>query len=540
MLPDLTAFARYARRLPGFLTHPVGAEEAGGRFAAALASREENFLHLIRYAVLPHARSPYRALLAHAGIEYGDVARMVEKDGVEGALARLFDAGVRVSHDEFKGRQPLRRSGLTLATDVRDFDNPLLGATLAGTTGASRGRGTRVPFDLDFLAYRVVDDWLTAAAHGDLDGRPVALWRPAPPGVAGLNNALLLAKRGVRIERWFAHHGYMPRRGFRRGLLLTGYTVLASRVWGTTPIPLPEKTPAEAAAIVAGWLAAKRAAGSPGLLNASASSCVRVCQAAQEHSIDIAGSVFRVGGEPFTEGKARVVRESGCRALAHYGMTEIGRIGLPCAAPEALDDVHLTSDRLAVLRRERPAGSGLGRVGAFHFTTLHPRSPKLMLNTESGDYGMITERDCGCAIGRAGLSRHLHSIRSYEKLTSEGMLFFGDELVSLLEQTLPSRFGGGPADYQLVEQEVSGLPRIHLVIHPRVGGVVESEVVSCLLEALADGGRPSRNMMAGIWDQAGSVRVERREPYLTASAKVLPLHILDRAGAPEGAPRKES
>jgi phenylacetate-coenzyme A ligase PaaK-like adenylate-forming protein len=265
---------------------------------------------------------------------------------------------------------------------------------------------------------------------------------------------------------------------------------------------------------------------------------VRVCQAAREHRLDIAGSLFRMGGEPFTEGKAQVVRESGSRALAHYGMTEVGRIGLPCAAPQALDDVHLTSDRLAVLQRERPAANGLGRVGAFHFTTLHPRTPKLMLNVESGDYGMIADRDCGCAIGQAGLSRHLHSIRSYEKLTSEGMLFFGDELVSILEQTLPSRFGGGPADYQLVEQEVDGLPRIHLVISPRVGGVVESEVVACLLQTLGDGGRPSRNMMADIWIQAGSVRVERREPYLTPSAKVLPLHILNRA-APDGAPRKE-
>lgn len=351
MLSDLTAFVSYARRLPRFLARPVGPAEARAQLDAALAAREANFLHVLRDAVFSHARSPYRALLTHAGIEYRDVARMVAHDGVEGALARLFDAGIRVSHDEFKGRQPLRRPGLTLATHNRDFDNPLLGATLAGTSGASRGIGTRVPFDLDFLAYRVVDDWLTAAAHTDLEGRPVALWRPAPPGVAGLNNALLLAKRGVRIEKWFAHHGYAPGRGFRRGLLLTGYTILASRLWGSSPIPLPEKTPAAAAARVAGWLADKRAAGSPGLLNASASSCVRVCQAAQEHDLDISGSVFRVGDEPFTEAKAQAVRERGARALAHYGMTEVGRIGLPCGAPQALDDVHLTSDRLAVLQR---------------------------------------------------------------------------------------------------------------------------------------------------------------------------------------------
>jgi hypothetical protein len=34
-------------------------------------------------------------------------------------------------------------------------------------------------------------------------------------------------------------------------------------------------------------------------------------------------------------------------------------------------------------------------------------------------------------------------------------------------------------------------------------------------------------MMAGIWAEGETLRVERREPYATSSAKILPLHVLD-------------
>jgi hypothetical protein len=521
---DLRAFAGYARRLPGFLARGVEFEESRTWLERALGAREANFLQVVERLAAAHEPSPYRMLLEHAGVEFGDVVRLVRDEGLEGALTRLFDAGVHVTQEEFKGRRPLERPGLSAELRAEDFDNPLLGATVSGTTGASRGSGTRVLLDLDLLEYRVAYDWLTAAAHGDVDGRPVAIWRPVPPGLAGLNTALLLAKRGIRIERWFAQNGFAPRRGSVRAFSMTGYTILASRVWGT-PIPVPEDTPVHEAGKVARWLAEKRAQGTPALLNASASSCVRVCLAASDLGLEIAGTVFRVGGEPFTEGKARVLRESGCCALVHYGMTEIGRIGMPCASPRALDDVHLASDRLAVIQRERILGSGVGSVGAFYLTTLHPRSPKLMINTESGDYGTLEDRECGCAIGKLGLSRHLHSIRSYEKLTSEGMQFLGDELVSVLEVTLPARFGGSASDYQLVEQEVDGLPRVHLVVSPRVGALDEKQVIACFLRALATGPE-YRRMMAGIWRQAKTLQVVRREPYATPSAKILPLHVL--------------
>ena len=50
-----------------------------------------------------------------------------------------------------------------------------------------------------------------------------------------------------------------------------------------------------------------------------------------------------------------------------------------------------------------------------------------------------------------GYTTHIHTIRSWEKLTSEGMTFCGHDLIRLIEEVLPARFGGRPTDYQFVE-----------------------------------------------------------------------------------------
>ena len=64
----------------------------------------------------------------------------------------------------------------------------------------------------------------------------------------------------------------------------------------------------------------------------------------------------------------------------------------------------------------------------------------------------------------------MHSIRSYEKLTAGGIRFFDTDLIGVLEKVLPVRFGGGPTDYQLVEDEAeNGQPRLRLVVDPAVG-----------------------------------------------------------------------
>jgi hypothetical protein len=212
-------------------------------------------------------------------------------------------------------------------------------------------------------------------------------------------------------------------------------------------------------------------------------------------------------------------------------MAELGRVGIPCAAPAAVDDLHLMTDKVSVLVRPRSSGA---EGDALYFTGLRPSAPKLMINVETDDYATLEDRECGCAIGELGYARHLHGIRSYEKLTSEGMTFHGTEVVTLVEETLPARFGGGPTDYQLVDQVDAAVPAVAIVVSPGVGEVDEAEVVRVVHEAIEQSGAGPA-LASAVWRDGGTLRVVRREPFATAPGKVLPIHT-GETGSPRWAP----
>ena len=115
------------------------------------------------------------------------------------------------------------------------------------------------------------------------------------------------------------------------------------------------------------------------------------------------------------------------------------------------------------------------------------------------------------------MSTHLHRIRSYEKLTTEGNHFLGSDLHALVDEVLPGRFGGAPTDYQLVEEEVRGLPKLSVVVGPRIGEVAEDEVLSEVLGFLRQ--KPRNRLMADVWAQGDTLRVVRREPQLTPAGR---------------------
>lgn len=51
-----------------------------------------------------------------------------------------------------------------------------------------------------------------------------------------------------------------------------------------------------------------------------------------------------------------------------------------------------------------------------------------------------------------GFTEHLREIRSFHKLSGEGMTLVGSEMITILEEVLP-RFRGSPLDHQLLEEE---------------------------------------------------------------------------------------
>jgi hypothetical protein len=165
------------------------------------------------------------------------------------------------------------------------------------------------------------------------------------------------------------------------------------------------------------------------------------------------------------------------------------------------------------------------KVDAFHFTTLLPTAPKLMLNVESDDYGIVETRSCGCALETYGFTDHLRSIRSFRKLTGEGVTLVGSDMVRILEEVLPAKFGGSPLDYQLAEEEdEQGFTRLNLFVSPKIPIEDEKEVIDTVLDAMR------KNSLAGdfaqaLWRQARTLRVQRKEPVWTARGKLSPLHL---------------
>ncbi len=517
-----------------FLHRRLTAEQAREEIARRLRQRERAFLRLMQRAVYGNPHSPYRVLLRHVGITPTDLSRWVARDGLEATLEQLFDAGVYVTPGEFKGRDPIRRPGLELPVAARDFDNPLIAGDYEAKTSGSSSPATPVSIDFRLLAHEAA--YLHCFLEGfDLRARPVAAWRGVPPISSGINMLLRYARLGLRVERWFAQNRLPEGPETAASIQLTRDLLDASRRLGW-PLPAPEYVHQDDAVAIARWLAEQRAAGRPAQLDTNASSGVRVCLAALEHDVDISGTFFRLGGEPYTPAKAAVIRQAGCQAATHYSTTEASHLGIACAAPEHVDDVHLLTDKFAVLQHGMPdTGTASGPAStarspgarALLFTTLLPSAPRIMLNVDSGDYGEVRRRDCGCPLGALGLDLHVSQLRSYEKVTSEGLSYLRGDLTPLVEQVLPGRFGGHSADYQLVEVETEGMPFVEVVVSPRVGPIEEAAVARAVYEWLR--ARPGEQLLADFWQDARTVRVARRAPYATSSAKVLPLHRLGPA-----------
>lgn len=519
-LNDLIKFSwRYATGLRKFLGTTVDLEAAQEVLGEQILRREETFLSVLERGIYANESSPYRRLLLHAGFQFEDVKEMVAQQGVENALLSLHRSGVYVTLDEFKGRSPVRRAGLEFPVGPRDFDNPLLQVHYSAQTGGSRGGATRVPIDLDSFAYESASLLCNIHASG-VANRPVFLWRPEPPATIGFRAVLLCAGAGFLPESWFSPSRVAWNRQGLQARALMIYSLAASRLFGR---PLPRPRFVETEREIVNHLARAVREGRPALMLCGPAQWVRICLTAEAAGADISGTVFYGGGEPYTEGKAAILEKAGTRALPSYGMQEAGSIGLLCGDPSGPDDMHFMSDRLALVQRPMEFASGAS-ANALLYTTLSTNAPKLMLNVESGDYADIDERDCGCLWQRLGFTTHIHHVRSYEKLTSESVMFMGSMLHDLLERTLPSRFGGSPLDYQLVEEEEGGLPRVSLVVSPRVGPIDEGAIAEAVLQAI--GTEDWSRRQADQWRQAGTLRVRRQEPYGTLAGKILPLHVV--------------
>ena len=519
-LDDAVLAGRFLLWLPAFLRSPIGPAPARAILQRRLAEREADFLALARHAVYPHPDSPYRRLLERAGCQYGDLERLVQTEGLEGALRALVGQGVFLTVAEVRGRQPVVRGGLRFTLEPGALRNPRSAYHVPGQTGGSRSPGVALAIDLRFVRDVAADLAASMGARGAA-GWQVAYW-DVPGGT--IRPLLVCAKAGHPPHRWFS-------------LVDTASPDVAGRYrwsartihWGSRlsgiRLPAPEHVPVSDPLPVARWMRQVLEAGQTPLLLTYSSPAVRLAEAARVAGLDLRGARLLIYGEPVTAARLAVIRRVGADALPLYIAMETWRLGEGCMAPESADDVHFLSDLHALVQAGTDGAERGLPQSALLVTSLRMTAPLVLLNAGLGDQAIVVARRCGCPLEQLGWTTHLHTIRSYEKLTAGGMTFLDTDAIRVLEEVLPTRFGGVPTDYQLVEEEADGGPaRVRLLVRPEVGPLDPTVVAEVFLAALGSG-KGAEYIMGQVWRDGQILRVERQAPFATQSGKILHLHL---------------
>ncbi len=523
--------ARFFAALGPHLRRPVTVERARAILRQRLEQREVDFLALARHAVYGHPASPYRPLLRRAGCEYGDLERLVRQRGLEGALAVLHRSGVYLNVGELKGRSPATRGEVAVPADLERLRNPASRMDEPAPAGAPACRVS---------LYRAMFADLAVNATLALDARGGTHWAHGVWFVSQLSpsGAILWLLRhrgpGYRPDRWFMRVD--PRtlpKPLERWVPVVARWV--SQAAGA-PLPRAEFVPVDEPSPILAWIHETRRNGRTPHLATLTTAAVDLCHTAERLGTDLSGVQFGVSSEPVTAARLAAIRRVGAEALPSYGAREAGLMAYGCLSPSKPDDMHLYDDVYAVIQ---PGHAGVEAglpAEALFVTSLRASSPYILLNVSLGDRGVIERRACGCPLEAIGWTTHVHTVRSFEKLRISGALVLTDDLMRLLEEVLPARFGGGPTDYQLVEDDAEvagGKPRLRLLIHPRVGSVGPQAVADAFRAAVSAAGIS----VGHLWGDMRWLMVERRPPYLSDHGKLPVIHRLTTA---DGGMRDES
>ncbi len=487
-----------------------------------LANREQNFISKVRIGVFANERSPYRNLFAEARIDLPKLESLVKHAGVEGALEELRTKDVYIKYEEFKSLNAGRSEYAEKFGKDTNFNNPLsrLGMTLRSS--GSRSAGTRVFMDLSHVRAGSQHRVIRQAMFGINQAETVRYF-PILPDAGGVRGMIMDNFNGNTISAWFCPID--PKRAPLFYRMATSYALAVLRLAGGQVVK-PQYVPLSDVRPIARFIAERKKHGARSAFRGYATTGVRVCAAAEQEGLDLSGTYFSMTGEPVTQAKYDKIRAAGAVPIVSYASVDAGQIGAACPHGQGPDDLHLLTNRLALIRHKRRLPEFGMEVNPFLVTSLMPTAPLVLINVETDDYGELSERPCDCILGQLGLTRRVSKVRSFVKLTTEGMTFVGTDLIDVIESELPSKFGGGPLDYQLLEQEdAGGITSMSLRVSPDVGAVDEKAIVELLYASVraSGGGGP---LFSEIWREGNSIRVVREKPFATRAGKVFAFHTL--------------
>jgi hypothetical protein len=289
-------------------------------------------------------------------------------------------------------------------------------------------------------------------------------------------------------------------------------------------LPRPQVVPMHSPGPVIEWAREALRSG-PALLICYASSGAKLGPAAAAAGVSLEGLVVSLSGEPVTEAKLDAVRACGAAAASTYAFTPEGTVAISCphSRPEEL---HLWEHDFAVVSRERDRGDGVV-VPALCMSALAANAPRVIVNVENDDYGDVYRDDqpCSCEIGRLGMRTRLSDVRGMSKVVTGGTTVPGAVFQRMVDEVLPRKFGGGPSDYQFVEEETGGPTIVTLRIDPRIGPVDEGVAAALVRDVLesTDAGL----LASAVW--AAAIPIVRDLPVPTRGGKLL---AFDRLPSP--------
>lgn len=522
--------------LAGYLKKSLTADEAKAILEQRLVQRDSDFVKLVKTCIYDLPKNPYHRLLKHAGCEFGDFENLTVRHGIEATLQELFSKGVYLTSQEFLGGSETVRGSLRFHVESQHLRNPFVKRHIPIRSSGSRSHGIPVIRDLDFVFDNTVSLAVWLEARGLQEAR-IATW--SVPGGVTLSNLIKFTSLGRAPIRWFSQldtgsNKLDPRYRWSSRLL-----AFSGKLAGVS-IPTPEHVSLEDPRPVIAWMQDCVKNGETPHLFTFSSSAVRAARCALDAGIDLGRVHITMTGEPVTPARLEYVRRSGAQAFPAMGCVEVGHVGYGCLNPRAADDMHLMKDLQVIIQPEKQkSGSGLNPK-ALLFSTLRASAPLILLNYSNGDQAEIEKAECGCPLGSSGYDIHLSHVRSFEKLTSGGMAFLDTDIVDILEKELPQAFGGGPTDYQLREDEATdGTPRLHLVVHPRLGPLDEAELKAFFLNKVGSGAGAEK-LTSLLWQQADVLCIERRIPSTTLTGKIQHMHARKsglsakvRAGSPQ-------
>src|SRR5574341_394025 len=237
----------FALALRRSLRHPMSLDDAVAIVRRRLEDRETNFLSTVERNIYGYPNSPYLPLLRRAGCEFPDLVAMVRGHGLEHTLKALHDAGVYVTFEEFKGRQPLVRNELVMNVRPGDFTNPSIRDSFSVLSGGTTGRAVQAPMNLAHIAAQAPIEMLSFAANNLLD-TPVAIWWSVYGGY-GMTIVVRGAHHRVPLARWFS-----PTTGsdYKAGEWdrMNDFLIMVLRFSGV-PVPRPETVRLDEAEVIA-------------------------------------------------------------------------------------------------------------------------------------------------------------------------------------------------------------------------------------------------------------------------------------------------